>query len=387
MSYVVALPDAMSDAATNLASIGEVVATAGRAAAADTTGLLAAAEDEVSAAIAAVFSAHGAGFQALNAQAAAFHERFVQTLSGATGAYAAAEAAGAAPLAAFEQAAVAVQRLPAEAATGFASLFSVRSSPILQLLASDVPPFSWIVGSNSPPPLLNLLLGQTVSRTTYEGMQVVQITPAHPTGEYVVALHGGGYIMPPTVLHWLNYSVNSYLTGATFQVPIYPLIQQGGTAGTVVPATANFISSQIAQHGYQNVSVLGDSAGGNLALAAVQHMLQTNPLGPVPSSMVLLSPWLDLTLGREVGMWWGDNLSVTNPMVSPLYGSLAGLPPTYVYSGGLDVLEISANALQQAAIGQGAPFSFLTAPFEHHDWALADWLRWPQINRELGIAA
>ena len=93
MSYVVALPEAMSAAATDLASIGEVVATAGRAAAGDTTGLLAAAEDEVSAAIAAVFSAHGAGFQALNAQAAAFHERFVQTLSGATGAYAAAEAA------------------------------------------------------------------------------------------------------------------------------------------------------------------------------------------------------------------------------------------------------------------------------------------------------
>jgi hypothetical protein len=43
--------------------------------------VVAAAEDEVSAAIAAVFSAHGQGFQALGAQAAAFHEQFVRTLN------------------------------------------------------------------------------------------------------------------------------------------------------------------------------------------------------------------------------------------------------------------------------------------------------------------
>lgn len=389
MSYVVALPEAMSAAATNVAAIGEVVTTAGQGAAVATTGLLAAAEDEVSAAIAAVFSAHGEGYQALSAQAAAVHERFVQTLAGASGAYAAAEAASAAPLAALEQAAVGVQQLHAAAATGFESLLSVRDSPILKLLASDIPPWSWVMG-NSPPPLLNSILGQTVSYGTHEGMNVVQITPARPTGEYVVALHGGAYIFPPSIFHWINYSVTSYMTGATFQVPIYPLIQEGGTAATVVPRTASFISSQIAAHGVENVSVLGDSAGGNLALAAVQHMLQTNPLGPVPSSMVLLSPWLDLTLGQQVGMWWGDNLPITNPMVSPLYGSLAGLPPTYVYSGGLDPLVISASALEKLAVSQGAPIGFVLAPFHSHDWPLLSaygFLHWPQINQQLGIAA
>jgi hypothetical protein len=65
--------------------------------------VLAAAEDEVSAAIAAVFSAHGEGFQALGAQAAAFQEQFVQALSGAGGAYTAAEAANASPLQALPQ--------------------------------------------------------------------------------------------------------------------------------------------------------------------------------------------------------------------------------------------------------------------------------------------
>lgn len=59
VSYVVALPEVMSAAATDVASIGSVVATASQGVAGATTTVLAAAEDEVSAAIAALFSAHG----------------------------------------------------------------------------------------------------------------------------------------------------------------------------------------------------------------------------------------------------------------------------------------------------------------------------------------
>lgn len=85
MSYVFALPDVISTAATDVASIGTAVATANRGVAEATTAVLAAAEDEVSTAIAALFSAHGQGYQALTAHAAAFHERFVQALASATG--------------------------------------------------------------------------------------------------------------------------------------------------------------------------------------------------------------------------------------------------------------------------------------------------------------
>ena len=95
MSFVVAVPEVLGTTATDLASLGSTISSANAAAAARTTGVLAAAEDEVSVAIAAVFSAHGQGFQALGAQAAAFHAQFVQALTGAAGAYAAAEAANA----------------------------------------------------------------------------------------------------------------------------------------------------------------------------------------------------------------------------------------------------------------------------------------------------
>jgi triacylglycerol lipase len=463
VSYVVALPEMMSAASTEVASIGSAVTTANQGVASATTGVLAAAEDEVSAAIAAFFSAHGQGYQALSAQVASFHEQFVQTLGGAAGAYAAAEAANASPLAAAEQAlagaAQDIQQVPAEVFNGFtrfvntiiteivgapadppfqatqtgtftgvpsllnrletAALWPVKpllnltgldsvisnpSNPLLQLIASDVPPLSWFL-CNSPPPLLNLLLGETVQYTTSNGMSVVQITPAHPTGNYVVAIHGGAFIFGPSFFHWINYSVTAAQTGATFEVPIYPLLQQGGTAGVVVPAMAGIISGQIAAHGAPHVSVVGDSAGGNLALAAVEYMVGHGD--PVPASMVLLSPWLDLGMtnpniafvadpllplgpAQVIGKIWAGNLPVTDPMVSPLYGSLAGLPPTYSYSGSLDILAPDELRLQALAVTQHAPISFVWANGQIHDWVLLtpDGLRyWPEINQQLGIAA
>ena len=80
MSFVVTIPGAMASAATDLAGIGFTIGAANAAAAAPTNWVLAAGADEVSAAIAAVFSTHGQGFQALSAQAVAFHDQFVQAL-------------------------------------------------------------------------------------------------------------------------------------------------------------------------------------------------------------------------------------------------------------------------------------------------------------------
>ncbi|MFV0493806.1 PE domain-containing protein [Mycobacterium sp.] len=465
MSYVFAVPETMSAAAGNLASIGSAVTAANRGAASAITGVLVAADDEVSAAVAALFSAHGREYQELGSRAVVFHEQFVLELTGAAGVYSTAEAAGAAPLAASEQALFAlgqeIQQIPGELAAGirrvfdtvFTTIFGAPAlppfpatqpggfsgtpslinrletaamypvqpllsltglqaqlgnpgSPLLQIIASDIPPLSWFIG-NSPPPLLNFLLGETVQYSSYDGMRVVQITPANPTGEYVVAIHGGGFIFPPSFLHWINYSVTAHMTGATYQVPIYPLMQEGGTAGLVVPTMAGFISSQIAQHGAANVSVTGDSAGGNLALAAVEHLVANGD--PVPSSLVLLSPWLDLGLtnpnigfvqdpilpvglGQQIGRVWAGGLPLTDPMVSPLYGGalLSGLPPTYVYSSNLDMLSPDVFRLQDFAAGTNAPINFVLANGQFHDWVLLslDGLRyWPQINAQLGIAA
>jgi hypothetical protein len=78
MSYVIAAPEIMTSAASDLATIGSNVSTAHTVAAARTLAVLPAAADEVSASIAHLFSAHAANYQATAAQAAAFDDQFVQ---------------------------------------------------------------------------------------------------------------------------------------------------------------------------------------------------------------------------------------------------------------------------------------------------------------------
>ncbi|OOK79554.1 PE family protein [Mycobacterium kansasii] len=60
--------------------------------------VLAAGADEVSAAVASLFSGHAQVYQALSAEAARFHQQFMQALSTAGTTYARAEAANASPL-------------------------------------------------------------------------------------------------------------------------------------------------------------------------------------------------------------------------------------------------------------------------------------------------
>src|SRR5271156_2008686 len=97
MSFVIA-PELVTDAASNLANLGSAINAANAAAASPTSDVVAAGADEVSEAVASVFGAHAQFYQALGAQAATFHQQFVQLLNASAGSYADAEAANAQPL-------------------------------------------------------------------------------------------------------------------------------------------------------------------------------------------------------------------------------------------------------------------------------------------------
>ncbi|CCK55040.1 Conserved protein of unknown function, PE-PGRS family protein PE_PGRS19 (part1) [Mycobacterium canettii CIPT 140070008] len=92
MSFVLVSPSQLMAAAADVAGIGSAISAANAAALAPTSALAAAGADEVSAAVAALFSAHAGQYQQLGARAALFHEQFVQALTGAASAYASAEA-------------------------------------------------------------------------------------------------------------------------------------------------------------------------------------------------------------------------------------------------------------------------------------------------------
>jgi hypothetical protein len=98
VSFVIATPQLLATAAADLANIGTTVDDADAAAAALTTGLVPAAQDEVSEAVAALFGGYAKEYHALSAQVAEFHEQLVQALGASAGSYAAAEGANAAAL-------------------------------------------------------------------------------------------------------------------------------------------------------------------------------------------------------------------------------------------------------------------------------------------------
>ncbi|WP_196773080.1 PE family protein, partial [Mycobacterium asiaticum] len=95
MSFVNVVPQWATAASSELAGIGSAVGVANAAAVASTTQIVAAAADEVSAGIAALFSTHALEYQSLGVQAELFHEQFVAMLAGSAAAYGAAESANA----------------------------------------------------------------------------------------------------------------------------------------------------------------------------------------------------------------------------------------------------------------------------------------------------
>lgn len=95
MSFVLTAPETLVASASDIAGIGSTINAAFAAAAVPTTGVLAAAADEVSAQVAALFSAHGQEDQQISAQLEAFHAKFVLAMSSSARQYAAAEASAA----------------------------------------------------------------------------------------------------------------------------------------------------------------------------------------------------------------------------------------------------------------------------------------------------
>ncbi|TDK96479.1 PE domain-containing protein [Mycobacterium paragordonae] len=92
MSFVGVAPDVVRISAAQVVDIGAAVNRARTAAAIPTTAIAAAAQDEISAAIAPLFAGHGQQYQALSAQVAALQGDFARVLNGSADAYAAAEA-------------------------------------------------------------------------------------------------------------------------------------------------------------------------------------------------------------------------------------------------------------------------------------------------------
>ncbi|MGE2836122.1 alpha/beta hydrolase fold domain-containing protein [Mycobacterium sp. SMC-4] len=230
-----------------------------------------------------------------------------------------------------------------------------------------------------------LRAGLNVERSEFEGMKVWTLTPRkNPTDKAIVALHGGAYMATASIFHWWTYVDMARDTGATVIVPLQTLVPAGGTAASEVPRTADFITAVIDERGARNVSVIGDSAGGGLGLAAVQELVRRN--SRLPSRLVLLAPWLDVSMSDprsaripdplldltnliRAGEKWAGTAGATNPQASPLFGALEGLPPTYVYSSSLDLITVDTLRLRDRVLAEQIPdVEFRLRKGLIHDW-------------------
>jgi triacylglycerol lipase len=229
----------------------------------------------------------------------------------------------------------------------------------------------------------------SVRRREFNGWELCTLGAASPSRKQVLAIHGGAFVCEATVLHWQDYAAIVRHTAATVVVPLYPLAPHG-SAATVVPQMADLITRLIAEHGPDNVSVYGDSAGAGIGLCAAQELVRRKTT--VPMRMVLLSPVLDATLSnpdirsvsdpvlnvaalRKKFALWAADLELADPLVSPLHGSLRGLPRTAVYAGSREVLGPDAVVLQEKSLSTpGADFTFNLCNGGIHDWAMTSWL-------------
>jgi acetyl esterase/lipase len=226
----------------------------------------------------------------------------------------------------------------------------------------------WPASAPKPTP------GIAVAVVEDDGWPVVRLVPPRASGS-VVALHGGGYVFGPEAQHWALWRTVAAASGRTVVVPLYRTAPEGTAAATVPHVAA--ITLALAAEG--DVALLGDSAGGGLALAAAQLLAADGlrpPLllsapwldGAVPDPWTILrDPWLAAPGLRRATDLYRGALAVEHPFVSPLRGDLDGLGPIVVASGTRDVLHRDALRLEERC---PTPVRVLVGEGLLHNWPL-----------------
>lgn len=226
-----------------------------------------------------------------------------------------------------------------------------------------------------------------VSWSIHDGREVCTVVPrGQATGPVVLYLHGGAFIHPITRPHWDFIAGMAERLGATFVVPLYPLAPEHDCKA-VSRFSLRLYRHLLDRYGPSGPILMGDSAGGGLALALAMQAVKEGLAQP--GALVLLSPWLDLTVSdpaqaaiephdvmlmrpgaRAAGRWYAGDLPLDDWWVSPLHGELAGLPPVLMFCGTYDILVVDARRLAARARREGADLVYVEEPGLMHVYAL-----------------
>ncbi len=249
----------------------------------------------------------------------------------------------------------------------------------------------------------------------YKVPRTVQISPTHlggvpgerlegpsPGNTALLYLHGGGYFGCSAETH-RPITVYYALHGFRVFAPDYRLAPENPFPAAVEDAVAFYRALLTAGHSPQNIVVAGESAGGGLSLSL---MLALRPAGvPLPAAAALFSPWTDLAATGEsirtntgrCAMFHGAGVAYSaryylgdtdprNPLASPLYADLRGLPPLLIHVGADEVLRDASTRLAERARAAGVPVELKIWPVVPHAWQLAPHLI-PEARQSLRESA
>lgn len=212
-----------------------------------------------------------------------------------------------------------------------------------------------------------------------------QTAPDARLDRVVLYLHGGGYVIGSIKSHRYLMQNISRASGARTLGIDYRLAPENAFPAALEDATNAYCWLLSQGFERQGIAIAGDSAGGGLALATLVNLRDRGI--PLPAAGVLISPWTDLTgtagsvssrasidplvnpaeLFKLAAHYLG-NVDPSNPLVSPVFADLQGLPPLLIHVGGREILYDDACRVADKARAAGVETELLHEPELFHVW-------------------
>jgi acetyl esterase/lipase len=190
----------------------------------------------------------------------------------------------------------------------------------------------------------------------------------------ILYVHGGGYVSGSCSDHRGFVSKFAKRCGIINLVYEYRLAPENPFPAALDDSVIIYQAILTKGISPENIVIAGESAGGGLTLALLLALKGNNI--PLPAAAAAISPWTDLTCSSEsyrtkrkvsvapFNSWLvfskhyvGNNRS-DNPLISPLFGDLTGLPPIYINSGQDDELFEDGEKFYQKAKSAGVDITF-----------------------------
>jgi monoterpene epsilon-lactone hydrolase len=193
--------------------------------------------------------------------------------------------------------------------------------------------------------------------------------PDAPAERVLLYLHGGGYVTKSPAMHRVLVARLAQACGAQAFMADYRLAPEFPFPSALEDATACYRGLLAQGIAPSQIVIAGDSAGGGLAVALLLHLRDAGD--PLPAAACLISAWLDCTLSdpemgqrqkldpflreKDLRLWiahYCAEHSPKNPLISPLWADLHGLPPLLLEVGELEILL--GDSLRMAEKAQAA---------------------------------